>query len=582
MSDPHPVDSLDEFPPESLDLYSSTPSPGLAETAGLIAIVPAPAASAAQESTNAASPKWHRRRRRWFRQLRASLPARQLRTEGARPRKVADSAHDTGPRKVADPSHDTSLSADRQQRRARIRRALTEAAGRDSSAQIKTVTALRPILSRVAASGSTVVAAGSAVVALQLRRIAQYSARALSVSIRALLATVRALFVSVRALFASGRGLGVSGRTLAMRGAALGGRAARTSVASARAIGAAATPVFAASRARVAPRLTHAADSVTSVRTIASRGADLIRRTVRTALTNAHTIAAATATTAAALPALIARRWSDVVESIASAHTVAVRLRSVSPRVADAARLAGRMLQPGSVAIAGVVLALIALAGYGNISDISAGRAMPPSEPAATTPLESAARAPKMIVTSAPLQERAASAPVAAATVAHAPAASAPALNAPVTHAVSTNAPVTNAPVANAPAVNAPAVKTAAPRATDNPPARVDPRAIQTVLNRYRDAVSTLDVTAVRSVWPGADLNALQKEFAGVREQNVEFEGCRISGAGTSALASCAGVVESGFTPGDRRPRVERRRWQFTLRRTDAGWRIVEVQTQRG
>jgi ketosteroid isomerase-like protein len=117
---------------------------------------------------------------------------------------------------------------------------------------------------------------------------------------------------------------------------------------------------------------------------------------------------------------------------------------------------------------------------------------------------------------------------------------------------------------------------------TKNPSARADPRAIQAVLNRYRDAISTLDFAAVRAVWPSADIEALRKEFAGVRDQNVEFEACRISSIEAGASALCAGVVESGFRPGDRRPRVERRRWEFTLRRFGARWQITEVHSPRG
>jgi hypothetical protein len=252
--------------------------------------------------------------------------------------------------------------------------------------------------------------------------------------------------------------------------------------------------------------------------------------------------------TAAASRTRFTRYLREAVNSVANARAVPVRVRHVSPRVVAAVRLAGRMLHPRSVAVAGAMLALVAIAGPVNIIDMSAGRAVPPAEPAAaaTAPIEPAIPAPKMVDVGAPVEGRS---PTAQATVA--------------------NASV--APTAAAPVVT-----------RDQRLARPDLRGIQAVLNRYRDAVSTQNVTAVRSVWPDANLDALQKEFAGVREQNVEFEGCRISGAGTGALASCAGVIESGFKPGDRRPRVERRRWQFTLRRSGQHWRIVEVHTQQG
>jgi hypothetical protein len=109
-----------------------------------------------------------------------------------------------------------------------------------------------------------------------------------------------------------------------------------------------------------------------------------------------------------------------------------------------------------------------------------------------------------------------------------------------------------------------------------------DVRAIQTVLNRYRDAVSTLDPAAVRAVWPTVNLNLVRSEFAGLAEQNIDFERCRISSSGPRAAAVCAGIVESGFVAGDRRPRSEKKRWEFTLRRTGERWTILAVRTQPG
>lgn len=112
--------------------------------------------------------------------------------------------------------------------------------------------------------------------------------------------------------------------------------------------------------------------------------------------------------------------------------------------------------------------------------------------------------------------------------------------------------------------------------------ARNDTRAIQAVLNRYRDAVSILDVTAVRAVWPSADAGVLRREFAALVEHNLEFDACRIASTGRGATASCAGVIESGFSAGNRRPRVERTRWQFTLHKSGDRWTITEVRTQLG
>ena len=130
-----------------------------------------------------------------------------------------------------------------------------------------------------------------------------------------------------------------------------------------------------------------------------------------------------------------------------------------------------------------------------------------------------------------------------------------------------------------------PRVSAAAASSRPNVPAerlrrRNDQRAIQAVLNRYRDAVSTLDAAAVRAVWPTANVTVVRSEFAGLAEQNIDFESCRIASTGPRAAASCAGVVESGFRAGDRRPQSERKRWQFTLHRTGERWTILAVRTQ--
>jgi hypothetical protein len=468
MSDSPRIDSLDEFPPESLDLYSSTPAETLEDHASLISIVPASPVRDPDPGSPTPTPAWHRRRRRWFsasltgaRLRRVSGPAqqlpegaaKQLRTEGARPRQVTD------------PAHDTSLSLARAHRRERIRRTLTEAAGRDSLASIATVSQLTPIVVRV-------VATSSSSLVLQLRR------------------AVHLLAAAVRPLVDRAQSISISGARYSRRTWA-------AAIALVRAIAAALAAVIATAPARFADQRQRAATS--------------------------------------------ARR---------SVHSVAGIMQGVTPHAVAAVRGAGRILHPRSVAVAAAMLALIVIANPNSgLSDMSAGRAGAPVAPAAvaSAPIEPAVRAPQIVAANAPVED-------------HRPAAP-PAIAAATTIGKTTTSPVP---------------------AAGGRPTRVDPRAIQTVLNRYRDALSTLDVTAIRSVWPDADVDALRKEFAGVRDQNVEFDGCRISGAGTDARASCAGVIESGFRPGDRRSRVERRRWQFTLEKSATGWKITEVLTQRG
>ena len=109
---------------------------------------------------------------------------------------------------------------------------------------------------------------------------------------------------------------------------------------------------------------------------------------------------------------------------------------------------------------------------------------------------------------------------------------------------------------------------------------RRDRLAIQGALNRYRDAMSTLDVAGVRSVWPGVGLEALRSGFSRLAEQNVEFESCHVSPAASHATATCVGVVESGFRTGHRRPHVTKTRWQFRLQKTGGGWMITAIDTE--
>jgi hypothetical protein len=106
---------------------------------------------------------------------------------------------------------------------------------------------------------------------------------------------------------------------------------------------------------------------------------------------------------------------------------------------------------------------------------------------------------------------------------------------------------------------------------------RIDVLAIRNVLNRYRDAMSTLSLPALRAVWPDVDVAGLEQRFAAVVDQNIEFVSCRISNSGPQARALCAGLIESGFTPGHARPVVENVRWQFALRKVRDRWIITNV-----
>jgi hypothetical protein len=109
-----------------------------------------------------------------------------------------------------------------------------------------------------------------------------------------------------------------------------------------------------------------------------------------------------------------------------------------------------------------------------------------------------------------------------------------------------------------------------------------DTRIIRSLLNRYRDAISTLDVAAVRAVWPSADVAAVRTGFANRIDQNVEFDACRVIASDSGATASCAGVVEWWVRTGGRRTRAEETRWLFQLQKVAGRWQIIAVETRRG
>jgi hypothetical protein len=100
--------------------------------------------------------------------------------------------------------------------------------------------------------------------------------------------------------------------------------------------------------------------------------------------------------------------------------------------------------------------------------------------------------------------------------------------------------------------------------------------AIQRVLNRYRDAFSTLDIRAVQSVWPSSNAQSLRADFHQLDEHNIEYESCRIAVSGPRAAAVCRGVAQ--WTPsGGREIRRATRQWQFALRAVDVRWVIDDV-----
>jgi hypothetical protein len=101
--------------------------------------------------------------------------------------------------------------------------------------------------------------------------------------------------------------------------------------------------------------------------------------------------------------------------------------------------------------------------------------------------------------------------------------------------------------------------------------------AVQSVVDRYRDAFDALDANAVEGFWPSADVRALNRAFAQIDTQRFQFDRCDIQLAGARAIASCHGRAEYVRKAGSREARVESRQWTFTLAELKDRWVILGV-----
>lgn len=130
-----------------------------------------------------------------------------------------------------------------------------------------------------------------------------------------------------------------------------------------------------------------------------------------------------------------------------------------------------------------------------------------------------------------------------------------------------------------------PASSAVAPPPSPAPPsnasaADADRAAVRGVLERYRQAFSTLNAAGIESFWPGVNRGTVNRAFSQLERQSFEFDSCSIEVAGSTATASCAG--RAAFTPrvGNRDPQVESRRWSFRLRRANNVWTIESVSSR--
>jgi hypothetical protein len=102
------------------------------------------------------------------------------------------------------------------------------------------------------------------------------------------------------------------------------------------------------------------------------------------------------------------------------------------------------------------------------------------------------------------------------------------------------------------------------------------------VLTKYRIAFAKLDASSVAAFWPSVDSRALSRAFDQLEVQKFEFDRCTTDVRGTTAAAICNGRAH--YTPrvGNKTPRVEPRRWAFTLEKVQQTWVIRRVDSTRG
>jgi hypothetical protein len=101
--------------------------------------------------------------------------------------------------------------------------------------------------------------------------------------------------------------------------------------------------------------------------------------------------------------------------------------------------------------------------------------------------------------------------------------------------------------------------------------------AIETVLDRYALAFSTLDVRRAKSVWPGVNERNLGRAFDSLEMQEFDLGACEIAMTPPRAVATCTGNARYVPKVGTRTVRSEPRRWTFRLQQRGQDWSIESV-----
>jgi len=108
-----------------------------------------------------------------------------------------------------------------------------------------------------------------------------------------------------------------------------------------------------------------------------------------------------------------------------------------------------------------------------------------------------------------------------------------------------------------------------------------DEQLVREALQKYRWAYEELDAASAHDIWPGVDQAALARAFDGLASQALTFQDCALEIEGPAATAVCRGTTQYVPKVGSRVPRVEPRRWNFSLRKRGAGWQIENARAER-
>jgi hypothetical protein len=105
----------------------------------------------------------------------------------------------------------------------------------------------------------------------------------------------------------------------------------------------------------------------------------------------------------------------------------------------------------------------------------------------------------------------------------------------------------------------------------------IEVQEIQQVLARYERAYDRLDASAAAAVWPSVDLHGLERAFARLREQDLQFKRCVFGVSSDDATVTCSGELRYVRRFGSTTPRTEARSWIIQFKHVGDEWRIVSV-----